>query len=38
MVFVLRDCLTPRGILTAILIGLSLGLLFGRFMIGLEYD
>jgi hypothetical protein len=33
----LRDYLTPRVVLTAILIGFSLGLLFEGFMIGPEY-
>ena len=33
----LRDYLTPEVVLTAILIGFSLGLLFEGFMIGPEY-
>jgi len=36
--FVLQNYLTPKVIFTAVLIGLSVGLLFEGFMIGPEYD
>jgi len=35
---VLRDYLTPKVLLTAVLIGLSVGLLFEGFMIEPEYN
>ena len=38
MCLVLRTYLTPGVVLTAILIGFSLGLLFEGFMIGPEYQ
>jgi len=38
MLPVLRTYLTPRVVLTAILIGFSFGLLFEGFMIGPEYQ
>jgi hypothetical protein len=37
-VFELQNHLTPKVLLTAVLIGLSVGLLFEGFMIGPEYQ